>query len=85
MAGLKLGFALLAPGRRTRVEALREAAKISIKIVFGVIGMLVIAAFIEAFWSASTLISAQVKYSVATVLWSLVAAYFLFVGRGYAD
>lgn len=85
MAGLKLGFALLAPGRRTRVEALREAAKISIKIVYGVIGMLVIAAFIEAFWSASTLISAQVKYSVAAVLWSLVAAYFLFVGRGHAD
>ena len=85
MAGLKLGFALLAPGRRTRLEALREAAKISIKIIYGVIGMLVIAAFIEAFWSASTLISAQVKYTVAAVLWSLVALYFLFVGRGHAD
>lgn len=85
MAGLKLGFSLLAPGRRTRVEALREAAKISIKIVYGVIGMLVIAAFIEAFWSASTLISVQVKYSVAAVLWSLIAVYFLFVGRGHAD
>ncbi len=85
MAGLKLGFALLAPGRRTRLEALREAAKISIKIIYGVIGMLIIAAFIEAFWSASTLISASVKYSVAGVLWSLVTAYFLLVGRGHAD
>ncbi len=85
MAGLKLGFALLAPGRRTRLEALREAAKISIKIVYGVIGMLVIAAFIEAFWSASTLISPVVKYSVAGVLWSLVISYFLLVGRGHAD
>ena len=85
MAGLKLGFALLSPGRRTRLEALREAAKVSIKIVYGVIGMLVIAAFIEAFWSASTLISVTVKYSVAGVLWSLVTAYFLFVGRGHAD
>ena len=85
MAGLKLGFSILAPGRRTRLEALREAAKISIKIVYGVIGMLVIAAFIEAFWSASTLITPTVKYTVAGVLWSLVALYFLLVGRGHAD
>lgn len=85
MAGLKLGFALLAPGRRTRVEALREAAKISVKIIYGVIGMLLIAAFIEAFWSASTLVSPTVKYSVAGVLWSVVLLYFLSVGRGHAD
>jgi len=85
MAGLKLGLALLAPGRRTRLEALREASKTSIKIVYGVIGMLVIAAFIEAFWSASTLIGPTVKYSVGAVLWGLVILYFLFVGRGHAD
>ena len=83
-AGLKLGFALLAPGRRTRLEALREAAKISIKIIYGVIGMLVIAAFIEAFWSASTLVSPNVKYTVAGVLWSAIILYFLLLGRGRA-
>ena len=85
MAGLKLGFALLAPGRRTRLDALREAAKSSIKIVYGVIGMLLIAAFIEAFWSASTLVSPAAKYSVAAVLWGVVVLYFLIVGRGHAD
>lgn len=84
MAGLKLGFALLAPGRRTRLEALRVAAKVSIKVIYGVIGMLVIAAFIEAFWSASTLIGPTVKYSVAGVLWALVGLYFLLLGRGHA-
>jgi uncharacterized membrane protein SpoIIM required for sporulation len=85
MAGLKLGFALLSPGRKTRLDALREAAKISIKIIYGVIGMLVIAAFLEAFWSASTLVSPTTKYSVAAVLWTLVVLYFLLVGRGHAD
>ncbi len=85
MAGLKLGFALLSPGRRTRLDALREAAKISIKIIYGVIGMLVIAAFFEAFWSASTLVSPTTKYGVAAVLWGTVALYFLLVGRGHAD
>lgn len=81
MAGLKLGFALLAPGRRTRGEALREAAKVSMQIIYGVMGMLLIAAFIEAFWSATTWVSPRTKYIVAAVLWTLVFAYFIFLGR----
>ncbi len=81
MAGLKLGFALLAPGRKTRSRALVDAARISIKIVYGVIGMLVIAAFIEAFWSSIKLISPDIKYAVGAALWGLVIVYFLFFGR----
>ena len=81
MAGLKLGFALLAPGRKTRSRALVDAGRISIKIMYGVIGMLVIAAFIEAFWSSIKLISPNIKYAVGAALWTLVIVYFVFFGR----
>lgn len=81
MAGLKLGMALLAPGRMTRLRALREAARASVVVVYGVISMLVVAAFIEAFWSSSQLVPVALKYAVGAVLWLLVAAYFSLMGR----
>ena len=84
MSGLKLGLALIAPGQRTRLNALIDASRVAVRIVYGVVGMLVIAAFFEAFWSGSALIPAQVKYAVGAVLWTLVAAYFLLVGRSRA-
>jgi uncharacterized membrane protein SpoIIM required for sporulation len=84
LAGLKLGLALLAPGQLTRGHALVEAARVAVRIVYGVVGMLVIAAFFEAFWSGSALIPATAKYAVGAVLWTLVIAYFLLVGRSRA-
>lgn len=80
-AGLKLGYAILAPGQRTRVESLREAAKVAIKLVYGVIVMLLIAAFIEAFWSSNNLFPAWLKYAVGAALWVLVLAYLCLSGR----
>ena len=81
MAGLKLGLALLAPGNKTRLDALHDAARLSVRIIYGVTGMLLIAAFIEAFWSALQVIPPPVKYTVGALLWLMVAAYFLFMGR----
>jgi len=43
--------------------------------------MLLIAAFIEAYWSSMTYGPAGVKYAVGALLWLLVALYFLFAGR----
>lgn len=80
-AGLKLGYALLAPGQQTRIEALKRAAAVAIRLVYGVIIMLVIAAFIEAFWSSNNLFPALVKYGVGAGLWCLVLGYLLFCGR----
>jgi len=80
-AGLRLGFALLAPGRKTRRQALRDAAAVAIKIMYGVILMLLIAAFIEAFWSSMVVFDISVKYGVGAILWLLVAYYFLRLGR----
>lgn len=80
-AGLKLGFSMIAPGRLSRLQALKEAAKVSIKIVYGVIGMLVLAAFVEGFWSSSASIDPSIKYVVGSFLWLIVILYFFLVGR----
>ena len=83
-AGLKLGWALLAPGRQSRGQALREAAQVAIQLVYGVIAMLLIAAFIEAYWSSKTVFTPETKYLVGAVLWLLVGAYLGLGGRQHA-
>ena len=81
MAGLMLGHAVISPGRLTRREAIATAARVAVKIVYGAAGMLLIAAFIEAFWSSSKLIPPMGKFIVGTFLWLSVGAYFTFMGQ----
>lgn len=80
-AGLRLGHALLAPGNLPRIESLKRASKIAIQLVYGVIIMLVIAAFIEAFWSSNNILLPWQKYLVGAALWALVIGYLVFSGR----
>ncbi|WP_045825829.1 stage II sporulation protein M [Teredinibacter turnerae] len=80
-AGMKLGYALIAPGTLSRLDALRVAGREAVIIVYGSTLMLIIAAFLEAFWSSSAALPVAVKYSVGGCLWALVAIYFLFAGR----
>jgi uncharacterized membrane protein SpoIIM required for sporulation len=84
LAGMKLGTAVLAPGRRTRLRALVEEGRRAAQIVYGFAGMLVIAAFLEAFWSSSNTIPSSVKLGVGAALWLAVIAYFALAGRGRA-
>ena len=81
-AGLKLGYALIAPGRLTRKAALIAAARNATRIMYGAAGMLLCAAFIEAFWSPLTGISLALKYGVGIFLWAAVCVYFIAIGRG---
>ncbi|MBX9912884.1 MAG: stage II sporulation protein M [Pseudomonadaceae bacterium] len=81
-AGLKLGWALIAPGRWPRSEALRLAAKQSVQLVAGAMLLLLIAAFVEAYWSSMTYTSSNVKFAVGGGLWLLVGVYFTCAGRG---
>jgi len=83
-AGLNLGLALIAPGRLARLPALGKAAAHSIRLVYGIIGMLLLAAFIEAFWSSNTAIAPIIKYSVGIFWWIGVISYFVFMGRNRA-
>ncbi|KIQ12596.1 stage II sporulation protein M [Pseudomonas fluorescens] len=80
-AGLQLGWALIAPGQLTRGESLRLAARKSVQMLCGVMIFLLIAAFIEAYWSSTTLIAPWVKYLVGAALWMLVTAYLGLAGR----
>lgn len=81
-AGLKLGLALLSPGRASRARSLAIAAKDSVPLVYGIAGMLLVAAFIEAFWSSTHTLPGVVRYGVGTVLWVLVVGYLALAGRG---
>ena len=80
-AGLKIGMALLFPGQRLRRDALREAGRAAIELLVGAAVMTFLAAFIEAFWSSSSLIAPWVKFTVGGALWGSVFWYFWRAGR----
>jgi uncharacterized membrane protein SpoIIM required for sporulation len=80
-AGLQLGWALIAPGRLPRAESLLLMARKSVLLICGVMMFLLIAAFIEAYWSSRTAPAPLAKYLVGAALWVLVAVYLLFAGR----
>jgi uncharacterized membrane protein SpoIIM required for sporulation len=79
--GLRLGHALVAPGRLSRVQSLTLAARETVVIIYGFIVMLLIAAAIEAFWSSARWLPLPLKYSVAGVCWLAVLAYLTLQGR----
>jgi uncharacterized membrane protein SpoIIM required for sporulation len=80
-AGLRLGHAWLAPGRLTRIGALRHCASDAVHVVCGVAALLVVAAAVEAFWSSARWIEPNVKYGVAAACWMLVIGYLAWQGR----
>jgi uncharacterized membrane protein SpoIIM required for sporulation len=80
-AGLRVGHALLAPGRLTRRQALVVATREAAMLLYGVTAMLLVAAGIEAFWSSATWLPHGLKYAVAALCWAAVGAYFAVQGR----
>lgn len=81
-AGLRLGLALVAPGRLRRVDALVVAGRVGARLCLGILAMLVFAAFVEAFWSSIGSIPATVKFAVGGGLWALVLGWLALGGRG---
>lgn len=79
-AGFQLGIALLHPKRFSRLQALQQAALDSAPLMYGSIMMLVIAAFIEAFWS-SYVLDYNSKYIIGAFNILLVIFYFWRAGR----
>lgn len=80
MAGMRLGLAILKPGRLPRVRALVEASKRALPLIYGAALLTTLAAVVEGFWSAQP-IPSGVKYAFGIAGWLLHAAYFLFAGR----
>lgn len=80
-AGLHLGWALLAPGGRTRRLALVEAGREGVRLMYGAALLFLFAAFIEAFWSSIVSIPALVKYGVGAGIAGLLLLWLLLGGR----
>jgi len=81
-AGLRIGWAVLSPGRLSRQRALVEAGRDGAQIVYGVFVLLVLAAFVEAFWSSIVWMPSSVKFSVAALVWIAV---WYWIWRGGRD
>jgi uncharacterized membrane protein SpoIIM required for sporulation len=83
-AGLKLGWAVLVPGRASRSSALIAAGRGAALLALGAFLMLVVAAFIEAYWSSIVWMPAAVKYSAGAAMWIVVLTW-LGMGGRHAD
>jgi uncharacterized membrane protein SpoIIM required for sporulation len=83
-AGLRLGGAVIAPGRVSRKAALVAAARPAVRLMLGAALMFIAAAFIEAFWSPLNSFPAAFKYAVGIAMWVLVIVWLGFGGRARA-
>jgi uncharacterized membrane protein SpoIIM required for sporulation len=79
-AGMVTGYALVATDGKTRFGSLRRRAQDIARMVLGAAAMLVVAAALEGFWSASAA-PARVKLGVAVALWLIVILYLSLAGR----
>jgi uncharacterized membrane protein SpoIIM required for sporulation len=75
-AGLLLGLALLAPGERTRREALVERGALAVRLLAGCIPLLIVAGLIEGFISPLP-IHPGYKFAVSGATALALAAYLL--------
>lgn len=71
-AGGVIGKHLIAPGQLSRVESLKLAGKRAFPVVLGCFVMLILAAFVEAFWSSSRIVPNDVKYIVGALCWAFI-------------
>jgi uncharacterized membrane protein SpoIIM required for sporulation/uncharacterized RDD family membrane protein YckC len=81
-AGLLLGRAIVAPGRRTRARALREDGKEALALVAGAGVLLIFAGLIEGFISPAR-IDATLKLGFAAAVACLMVLYFVVPGADH--
>jgi uncharacterized membrane protein SpoIIM required for sporulation len=80
LAGMRMGLALIKPGRMTRRQALGHTGEHVFPIVVGAAILTLVAAFFEGFWSASGA-APMVKFVVGGVCWAIVILFFCVAGR----
>ncbi|QDU22871.1 stage II sporulation protein M [Urbifossiella limnaea] len=78
--GFRLGWAVLAPGRLPRADALRAASGDAFRLLAGAVLMLLVAGVIEAFVTPH--FGAAVRWATAAATGGLFAGYVAFAGRG---
>ncbi|UCH36381.1 MAG: stage II sporulation protein M [Armatimonadota bacterium] len=79
-AGLLLGFAVIAPGEYSRIDALRVAGRQAGVMMLGVIAFLAVAGVVEGFFSPAVM-PPVIKFAVAAILAMGFLAYVLLGGR----
>lgn len=79
-AGLRLGWALVVTGGRTRAGSLRLAAPSLYRLVLGTTLLLLVAAAVEGFWSAGPA-PRGLKYAFGVVQWGIVLSWLALGGR----
>ena len=79
-AGLRLGWALISPGDRSRSAALAEEGRRSVTLVAGLILTFVVAGLIEGFVAGSAL-STPVRVGIGAVAEGLFLVYVVVLGR----
>lgn len=80
-AGFCLGWPLVAPGDRTRLQAFAAGARRAVVLMMGALPFFVIAAVIEGFVTPMTSLSEAGKYGVAGITLLLGLGYWLLPGR----
>ena len=80
-AGMSLGVALLAPGRRSRRQALAEQGIEALSLLGGACVMLLVAGAIEGFISPSAAVPASLKFVFGGLTLLFMVAYFGLAGR----
>ena len=79
-AGLRIGWAVIAPGDRTRGQALAEEGRRSIIIVLGLMAAFVVAGTIEGFVTGSSLTTA-LRVGIGVVVELAFVTYVVVLGR----
>lgn len=78
--GLVLGWAVIAPGDRTRSDALAEEARRAVVVVMGLVLVFLAAALIEGFVTGSPL-STLVRVGIGALSWLAFTLYVVVFGR----
>ena len=84
MAGMRVGWSVLRPGRMARRDALVLAGRKALPLLTGAAVLTSIAAVLEGFWSPLDL-PPTIKFTAGGMCWLAVACFLLFSGRGHSD
>ena len=79
-AGLRLGWAIIAPGDRTRTDAVTEEGRRSVVIIIGLIAAFILAGTIEGFVTGSSL-STPIRVAIGVMVELAFIVYVVAQGR----
>jgi uncharacterized membrane protein SpoIIM required for sporulation len=79
-AGLRLGWAIIAPGDRLRREALAEEGRRSVVIVLGLVAVFAIAGALEGYVTPAPW-PTWARVGTGALVWAVVCAYLVVYGR----